>query len=292
LEVRADGLALSWSEPDSNGVASPVTCVFRPCNAAERETLLAEMISEFSLSGMRCNLILPFDQYQTFPIEKPKVEPSELPEASRWKIKDLLDFDLEDAVTDVYAFPDDALRGRPEQLNVVVSRKAIIQGNVDLVNGSDLELESIDIADLALRNIAQRLSGDDAQPVALLYLRNGAGIMVLVKGDTLYLARHFDFSVQALNEPAQQDSVMQHLALEIQRSFDYFESQLGQVPPRELVLFGPDPSIPLANMLGGNIAARVQALDLSQFFADAVAVSLDHINGFVALGGAMREVDV
>ncbi len=290
LEVRADGLALSWSRPDGKGENKIVSALFCPCNAAERETKLAELVKEHALEGMACNLTLPFDQYQTFPIEKPKVENAELAEAARWKVKDLLDYDLENAVTDVYAFPNDALRGRPEQLNVVACRRAIVQGNVDLVNASDLELESIDIADLALRNVAMRIASDSERPVALLYLRNGAGMMVLVKGDTLYLARHFDFSLQALNEASQQESVMQHLSLEIQRSFDYFESQLGQVPPQDLVLFGPDPSIPLANMLGGSISARVQALDPSLFRLEPAAIDFDQINGFVAMGGALREV--
>ena len=280
LEIRPDGLALAcWRD---NGLEYE----FVPCNAAERDLKLKELVAEKGMDGMDCRAVLPFDQYKTYPIEKPDVEDQELADAVRWRVKDMLEFDLEDAVTDVYEFPSDALRGRPAQVNVVVARKTIVQTLVDLVASAGLTLQSIDVADLAMRNIIGRQEGDADRARAMLYLRRGAGIMTFVKGDALYLARHFEFSLEALNEPSQQDSVIQFLALEIQRSFDYFESQLGQVPPQELILFGPDPNIPLANMLGGSITAKVAQLDLSTL---EMTDGLDAINSLVATGAVMRE---
>jgi hypothetical protein len=237
LEVRADGMAIAVSHPDNTGALIVKECMYKVCSAAERKTVIAELVSDFKLKGMRCNLVLPVNQYKTYPIERPKVEASELVDAARWRIRDMLDFDLEDAVTDVYDFPVDALRGRPEQINVVVCRSALVKESLALVSDSGLELESIDIVDLALCTVARRLSDDEHKSQAILYLRNGAGIMVLVKNGDLYLSRHFDFSIQSLNEPSQQESAIQNLALEIQRSFDYFESQMGQVPPRQINCF-------------------------------------------------------
>ena len=292
LEVRADGLALAVMGTSNQGGARTIEyCDFVACSAAERVAKLSELVNERKLAGAACNLVLPAEQYQTYPVEKPKVDDSELADAIRWKVKDMLDFDLENAVTDAYAFPEDALRGRPPLVNVIVARKALIQGYVNLMRESGLELHHIDVADLGLRNICMQLPDQEARPLALLYLRNGLGNMVLVKGDTLYLARHFDFSLAALNEPSQQDSVMQHLALEIQRSFDYFESQMAQVPPQELVLAGPDPSIPLVNMLGGASAAKVVPFDWSSSYTLDGPCGLNEINCLVAAGAALRETE-
>jgi MSHA biogenesis protein MshI len=290
LEVRADGIAIALAKPNEAGLLCIVESKFQTCKAAERVSVLAELVAELNAKGLLCNLVLPSKQYQTYPIEKPKVEESELADAARWRIKDMLDFDLEDAVTDVYEFPSDALRGRPEQLNVVVGRSAIIKEALKLVSESGLELESIDIIDLALRNVATRLSDDEHKAQAVLYLRHGAGMMVLVKNGDLYLSRHFDFSLQSLNEPSQQDSVIQNLALEIQRSFDYFESQMGQVPPRTISLIGPDSNVPLANMLGGSIAADVNWLDLACCYGREQSTEHNEINCFAAIAGAIREV--
>lgn len=288
LEVRADGLALALATKDQkSGEISLQKCVFRACNAAERKDILAQMVSELDIDSFPCEMVLPADQYQTFPIEKPKVEESELGDAARWRIKDMLDFDIDNAVTDVYDFPQDALRGRPDQVNVIATRRAIVQDNVDLVTASDLELETIGIADLALRNIASLIANPNI-PVAVLYLRHGMGLMVLVKDHALYLARHFDFSMQSLNDPTQQETVIQNLGLEIQRSFDYFESQLGQAPPQNLTLIGPDPSMPLGNMLGGAIAARVENFDWSRLLPEEHKAGLEEINCLLAIGAAIR----
>ncbi|MDX1452182.1 MAG: hypothetical protein R3183_06455 [Oleiphilaceae bacterium] len=290
LEIRADGMALAVATKNQEGGRNITFCEYLSCSAAERVAKLSELVEANKLAGAHCHLVLPAEQYQTYPVEKPKVDESELNDAIRWKVKDMLDFDLENAVTDAYAFPEDALRGRPPLVNVTVARKALIQGYVNLLKECGLSLQCIDVADLALRNVCVQIPDREERPTALLYLRNGSGNMILVKGDTLYLARHFDFSVQALNEPSQQDSVMQQLALEIQRSFDYFESQMAQVPPQEMVLAGPDPSIPLANMLGGNIAARVAAFDWSLCFAEGQA-GVNEVNCLVAAGAALRETE-
>ncbi len=278
LEVRPDGLGIAISRGSGDLVYA-----FEACNAAERTTKLRSIVDEQDLAKMACRVVLPFDQYKTYPIDKPKVEESEIPDAARWSVKDMLEFNLEDAVTDVYEFPMDALRGRPAQINVVVSRRTIIQGLVDLVNESGMSLESIDTADLCLRNVALTQLSDNERPVAMLYLRRGAGNMIFVKGGNLYLARNFDFSSDELNEPSQQEKVIQQLALEVQRSFDYFESQLGQRPPGELILFGPDPNIPLANMLGGSITAKVTSLDLKPLNLED---GIEAVNTLVSVGAA------
>jgi len=289
LEVRPDGLALAILRSKKDDPSAGLEYRYEPCSAAEREDVLKKMVAEFGLSGMACRAVLPVDQYKTYPIDKPEVEDSELSDAARWRVKDLLEFDLEDAVTDVYDFPADGLRGgRLPQLNVVVCRKAIVESMVALVSSSEMELKSIDIADLSLRNIALQQNQETDRSIALLYLRRGAGNMVFVKNEELYLARHFEFSVDALTDPAQQESVIQYLALEIQRSFDYFESQLGQIPPKEITLFGPDPSIPLANMLGGSISAKLSPLVLPNIPDDS---SIELINSLVAVGATLRGGD-
>ena len=291
VELQADGISLAISIIGENGAPKISQSLYRPCKVADRKATLNEMVSELGADGLSCHVVLPPGEFKTYPIEKPKVEDSELADAVRWKVKDLLDFDLAEAVIGVYESPEDSLRGRPAQVNVVVSKSKVIQDLVDVINQSALELESIDIVDLAIRNIAFQISENHDRPLAVLYLRSGAGMMVLTKGDAVYLSRHFDFSSQALNEPSQQNAIIQQLALEVQRSFDYFESQMGQVPPQTIHLIGPSPNLPLTNMLGGSIAANAELLDLSSLFVESKACGLNEINTFAAMGSALRGLE-
>ncbi len=289
LEISEQGLSLAVAKPDSEGVLQIVSCFSKKCAKSEFLEHIKKWLSENNLSGYACHVVLSSSQYKTFPVEKPQVEDAELADAVRWKVKDLLDYPIDDAVIDVFEFPKDALRGRAEQVSVVSAKAATIQNIVNIISDAGLELLTIDVVDLALRNILSRLVETEHQTAALLYLRAGNGMIVLIKNKTLYFSRHFDFSLEALNNVEQQDNVIQHLALEVQRSFDYFDSQMAQVPPQQLYLVGPTPNLPLANMLGGSIAAQVKVFDMSICFGEQHKATQDDINGFVAMGSALKE---
>jgi len=289
IEISDQGLSLAVAKPDAKGHLQVVSCMSKKCDKSKFLTHLKEWVVEHNLNGQDCHVVLSSSQYKTYPVERPQVEDSEIADAVRWKVKDLLDYPIEDAVIDVYDFPTDALRGRPEQVSVVSSRTSTIQSLVNIVEEAGLNLITIDIIDLAIRNVANRLVEDKNQTAALLYLRAGDGMIVLIKNETLYFSRHFDFSLEALNDVEQQDNVIQHLALEVQRSFDYFDSQMAQVPPQFLYLVGPTPNIPLANMLGGSISAQVKVFDMSLCFGEQHKITQDDINGFAAIGSALKE---
>lgn len=289
IEISEQGISLALANPNADGVPQIELCLSKRCGKAEYVSQLKEWVSAHNLSGQPCHAVLSSSQYKTYPVERPQVEDSEMSDAVRWKVKDLLDYSIEEAVIDAYEFPKDALRGRPEQVSVVSARTSTIQNVVNVIEEAGLNLITIDIADLALRNIASRLVENENQTSALLYLRSGEGMVVLIKNNTLYFSRHFDFSLEALNDVAQQDNVIQHLALEVQRSFDYFDSQMAQVPPQFLYLMGPTPNLPLANMLGGSISAQVKVFDMSLCFGEQHKISQEDINGFVAMGSALKE---
>ena len=76
-----------------------------------------------------------------------------------------------------------------------------------------------------------------------------------------YLSRRLDVPASGLRDAARQESVVQGLALEMQRSLDYYESQMGQVPPAHIHLVAKDSVLPLASMLSSYLAAGVSNLD-------------------------------
>jgi len=259
LEVRPDGIA--WAR----AAASAQATGFVECVPAKRQEALSKLVDDHSWAGSPAVLVLPIDQYQVFQVERPEgIEDSELADALKWKLKDFLDFSPAEAVSDVFAFPADASRGRGPLVNVVAARKPLVRELIDLVSGTGLELERIDIAELALRNLAARLDQSN-RGVALVHLRDRYGQMVICQGDTLYLSRRLELSYDDLRDASSQENAVQSLALEIQRSMDYFESQLGQVPPSTIQLVARDSVLPLNSMLSSYMAAGIDVPDWSQF---------------------------
>lgn len=260
LEVRPDGIA--WAE--SGGSTG-----FSDCSPAKREGVLGSLSSERGWAGADTTLILPLDQYQVFQLERPEgIDESELGDALKWKLKDFLDFNPSDSVSDVFRFPEDASRGRGSLVNVVAARKSLVSELVALVESCGLALVSIDIAELALRNLAPRIDPDH-RGVALVHMRERFGQMIVCKGETLYLSRRLDVTSDDLRDASSQENAVQSLALEMQRSLDYYESQLGQVPPAVIRLVARDNLLPLSSMLASYVAASVETLDWTPFGLDS-----------------------
>lgn len=262
LEIRPDGIA--WATPDDQAG-------FIECSSAKREQKLSAAIDQYGWAGARATLVLPLDQYQVFQLERPEgVEESELGDALKWKLKDFLDFSPSDAVSDVFTFPEDASRGRGDLVNVVAARKSLVRELAELVSACGLELVTVDVAELALSHLVARLD-ESRRGAALVHMRGRYGQMVVGRGDMLYLSRRLDVSVDDLHDASQQENAVQSLALEMQRSLDYYESQLGQVPPAKVRLVTQDTALPLSSMLGSYLASSVEALDWSELgFEDSI----------------------
>lgn len=264
LEVHSEGLA--WA--CRRGPAASLESGFVSCAPAQRQQQLSALVGELGIKGAMVNLVLPPGQYQVFQVEKPRVEPDELADAVRWKLKDLLDYRLDDAVVDTFAFPAAAARGRGQLLNAVSARKGMVQEQIALVKGAGLRLERIDIADLALRNLLLGRVPEN-RSTALVYLREQQGVLIFARGGMLYMARRLDISLEQLRGAGSQEQAVQSLGLEIQRSMDYFESQLRQIPPRAVQITGYPQALPLADMLSGNLGVEVTEFDWQPLMEDA-----------------------
>lgn len=256
LEIRPDGIAWALAVP-----GRPWQTGFDECTPAQREHALKARAQTLNLNRCRVRVVLPLDQYQLFAIDRPPVEDAELASAVRWKLKDLLDFPVEDAVIDVFEFPADAARGQGALVNAVVARKTLIQDAAALMQEVGLDLVAVDIAELAMRNVLASCAGDQPS-MALVYLRQQYGHMVICQGDVLYLSRRLDVGTRQLEDAAAQEQAIMSLGLEVQRSLDYYESQLRQVPPRRVHIVGHDQNLPLDGLLGRSLAAEVAPLSL------------------------------
>lgn len=256
LELASGGIAWAIAAHGNQRIQTG----FVEVGAGSRLEALQELVAEHSLRGSGINLVLSQDQYQIFQAERPPVEASELAEAIRWKLGELLDYPANEAVIDTFPFPDDATRDRGQLINAVCAHQDLIRGHVDLVSEAGLELNRIDVAELALRNLLA-YADPEGRGAALLYLSENHGHMVFCRGNMLYMARRIEVSLDQLRDATTQEQAVQALALEMQRSLDYFESQLRQVPPGRIQVAGHPEALPLAGMLTTNVTADVVDFD-------------------------------
>lgn len=272
--------------------------------------VLTELVRRHGLGAQSAATVMPQGDFSLLLVEAPEVEPSELKAAVRWRIKDMLDFHIDDAVIDVFDIPGQRERGRPRMMYVVAARIAALQGQIERLEGTGLDLQVIDIPELCQRNIAALLP-EDERGVAVLSFDRGHGMITLSCQGSLYLARTLDSGLGhlapqgarsaaggagALAAELQLDEepdtrVLDGIVLEVQRSLDYYESHFSQAPIGSLVV-APLPGGETGGMteyLRASLGIAVRELDLRELVeADEHFTPDMQARCWMALGAALR----
>ncbi len=243
-------------------------------------------------------LVLNPDEYQLHLVESPDVPDSELREAVRWRIRDLIDFPVDEAAIDVFDVPQQAGTGREtgKMMCVVVARNPVIAQKAAMVNRSGGQLDVIDITDLALRNVLS-LTAADATGVALLFVEPAYSLILITGESTLYLSRRIWIGSNELAGIAGRDPqspefrrVGDALAMELLRSLEYYESHFSR-PAVESLFVAPVGAAEsaLRSHLSQAIGVEVQNLDLNRLLETAEPLSEEQqARSLLAIGAALR----
>lgn len=291
------GVALTDSELSVAHVTRNGSVELHVCESARVDTiadatrLLSSYVHKHGLVDTRCNFVLSPDDYNLLLIEAPAVESHEVASAAKWKIKDMIDRPLDQVVITVFHVPKDAYRNQREMIYVVVADRKKIEQVIELVAQAGLRLESIDIPELVLKNLTDLCYAGTPTGFATLDLRFNGSVMNLSRSEALYMTRHLNTHVgEQILDSHDWNNVRDRLALEIQRSLDYYESQMGQAQiSRILLMPRKNDSEKLAQQLNDVMGVRVEVVNLqSKVHADfALPLSLQH-DCMLAIGGALR----
>lgn len=285
LAPVAGGCVLVSLQRRAGAVQLP-TCEFVAATPGSQVEVLRQRVEALGLQGLPVNLLLSAADYQLLLVERPDVPPVELRAAVRWRIRELVNAPLDSLVVDAFALPDDAYRGRTPMAYCAVLARSRMQALAEWVEGAGLRLQTIDIAEMALRNLGLLIAGE-SQNLAVLKLNARDGLICVQQGHALYMARRIEHGLDNRGTDSAQ------LALEIQRSLDYFESQLGKGPvARLLVLPVPTVGEQLLAELGLQLSVRMERLALDELFVGSPLLELPADRQALylpALGAALRQ---
>ena len=252
IGVHAEGLSFVRVVREAQVPPRISVAEFRPYDGAAPDRVLARLVSDYDLKHQPCTTLLGEGEYRLLQTEAPDVKSEELRAALRWRIKDLIDFHVNDATLDVFDVPVQ-MPGRAALVYVVVGRNEAIRARADLMQNAGAALDIIDIPELAQRNLAQLLP-EDREGVALLTLTEDGAFITITRDGALYLSRAIADTASALAD----SRGFERLLLELQRSLDYFESSLRQSPITHVVVAPASARTePLVAFLQGNLTQRV-----------------------------------
>lgn len=261
LELQKEGVAMvaqQWRD----GIPVVLAGEFvLSSKTTDFEDIIRSFVARHKLQNAGCNLVLRHDEYQILLVEPPDVPEEEIRGAIRWRLKDLISIPPETAAIEIFSLPQDGSKANKKMVYVVVAEAKKLKHLIELVGRGGLDLHAIDIGELAIRNIALRLVGDDGsgRGIAIARLHHGHGSVYIYRQTNLYLTRTFSLEY---NAGLLDDLPQENLALELQRSVDYYERQMGQVPPSVIYLCGDHVTEDkIGPTLRASLAIQLQILD-------------------------------
>ncbi|HJR69475.1 MAG TPA: hypothetical protein VKA43_05505 [Gammaproteobacteria bacterium] len=241
--VTPEGIAAAQVTPRVTGKPRLERCVYEKEGTHDA---FARVLGRLPNRRAPAVNVLDPNDYRLLLVEAPDVPADELRAAVRWRIKDLIDFHIDDAVIDVFEMPPHA-RGGPRRMMYAVTAKAeLVKSVIERSEGAGLALDVVDIAELSLRNIVTLLDSEQ-RGAAFLYLGERRSTLLIVRQSVLYLARHIETGVATLADAGElRSELVAGLGLEVRRSLDYVESHYEH------------PAIPLLHVTGLEEADREQ----------------------------------
>lgn len=290
VSLNGRELALAYARPVAGEPELHICELEDVASMTDAGRVLAERVKSLGLESARCNFVLASEDYNLLLVEAPAVEAAEMAAAAKWKIKDMIDRPIEQVAVAVFEVPREAYRGERAMLYVVAADSHKIKQVVELVAKAGLQLDSIDIPELALRNLAL-LYADDDSALAMVNLRHSGSMLNLSKNGAIYLSRHLNTRIgDDILASDQWSNIRDRLVLEIQRSLDFYESQMGQQHiNRVLIAPRKNDADGLEEQLNAAMGVTVEMMNLADKLTSSVELPLSLQQGcLLAIGAALR----
>ncbi|MBT1451697.1 biogenesis protein MshI [Glaciecola sp. XM2] len=193
---------------------------------------LVDYVKEHNLQGTSCYFTLTAHWYKVHQVERPEVADGELLTALKWPMQEAIGSATE-MVYD-YANMPVQVSGQNKLMVVAIARKEI-ETLTRAIYDADLVLESISVEEFA----TMELTPNSKDAVITLVQEQGEDVVLnIVRDGQLFFSRRMKgFENIASFSQAELDmGITDSLTVQIQRSMDFFESQLRQPPVKRILI--------------------------------------------------------
>jgi MSHA biogenesis protein MshI len=288
-----EGVALAKVLPKPGSKPRLTVCEYLPGDVGQSQRLLNKACQQRSVSSSHAVCVLEMGCYQLLQVTPPDVPQDEMREAVRWQIGDLIDYPAEEAVVDHFPIPSANQREKFRNIYVVAAHQDQVAERIAWMQSARLKIRAVDIPELVLCNLLNQFT-DTGRGVGCLYFDDDSGLILLSSAKKLCLARNLPFGTHELMaETSRLEPAIEAIALEIQRSFDFYERNFGQasiaslmVAPREF------DTTPLLKGLHTSLGIDFTMLDLEQILECPDPLPAHAGRCLLAIGAALREDEV
>ena len=221
--------------------------------------------------------------YSIIQVDAPKVPDEEVKAALKWQIRDLIDIPVSDISLDTFEIPASGLDRSNKMLNVIVAKKSFINKRTALLNSADINTYSIDITEIALKNISNEHKEDSNNISLNVFILNSTIYIEISNKENLYLSRSININTEG-------HEFYESLALDIQRSMDHYESNYHDSDISNIEIYSGS-----KNKLNGfyshalkYFSEKVKKITMEEIISGCNQIEAQDANYLPIIGAAMR----
>jgi len=286
---RALAFAVAPALQGPPGATSHVFVEELPTESLGQIKVLTKVVAAYGIKGRAAAITLSPGSYTLLQIERPPVEDDELVAAARWRVKNMLDYPVDEAVLQVFDAPQPNERQRSPMLNVVAAPARAVREQVGIVRKAGLVPQKVTVAEFALRDLVS--PGGESAPAVTIFLTARAGMIQVTRNREIYLSRRLDYGLSSVKPvDVLATGIHNTLPLELRRTVDYFDSHFSAGNIRR-ILAGPaeDNFMSFMRQAAEVVGLDVAPLELNAELHRAASKSSDYglPEAYFALGGAL-----
>lgn len=253
----------------------------RPENLA---SLLDKIVEEQQLEGASCVLVIPPEKVESVQIEMSELPSVDIQASLPWKLKELVSIPPQDMICDYIEMNIQPL-GQQPKAQIMATSRTYIEEIIAPFHKAKVNIVGITTEQFVL---AKMQSLEDAAQLVFVQHKEMAGILLILKNQQICFARKIRGTDSVIN--MMPDQIKEHgadmIAIEIQRSIDYYESQLKQPPIKDVLIAiaGENEGL-ISDILNTNLPVKTRAARTNNDIEDETGkISLAYL---AALGGAL-----
>jgi MSHA biogenesis protein MshI len=209
---------------------SATTQALTPSLSIEKQ--ISDVLSQWDKQQCAVTLTLAQEAYHVVQTDKPDVPENDIIEALPWLLGDVVPFDASNIVLDYVDYPVKQRSGN-QKIDVFAASKAQLSSLVGTIEKhKSKHLKHIHVKEVL---VSDMLPDDDYARLIIVQEPSSEPFIMIVRAKHIWLARRLRGYLPRLQEDTDLTHVADSLGLEIQRSMDFYESQLKQPPIKEVL---------------------------------------------------------
>lgn len=240
-----------------------------------------QQYNKLDLDHCPVELVLGIGHYQAVSVDRPDLPDQDIASGLAFQLGELVELEPEAMVTDYYELPYQP--SGQDKIVAIVADKQELSDWTHAILELDWDIEKISVVELQLK----KLHGvTDKAKLCMYPLDNGGYLAQIYRQGQLCFSRALRGlkSITDYSKDEIEVGALEPMATELQRSMDYFESQLRQAPVKTILLAIKHPQINAVKAaLEDLLAIKIESFDYLPWMSELCEGDLTDIDALAAV---------